>query len=135
MINVSSAAQESVNLDALAGNIHLKEAFSAYAQSKLAITMWSRMMDHKYKDSGPMFIAVNPGSLLASKMVKEGFGVAGKDLGIGADILISCSIDDEFANAGGLYFDNDLGDFASPHQDALDDSLCKPVVDKILSIF
>lgn len=28
---------------------------------------------------GHVFIAVNPGSLLATKMVKEGFGIAGND--------------------------------------------------------
>ncbi len=80
----------------------------AYAQSKLAITMWSRIMAEKLKD-GPMIVAVNPGSLLASKMVKEGFGVAGNDLSIGADILTRATLSDEFANASGKYFDNDSG--------------------------
>ena len=92
-------------------------------------------MGLKYKNSGPTFITVNPGLLLASKMVKEGFGIAGKDLGIGADILIRCSLDADFSSATSLYFDNDLGDFGSPHPDALDEDLCNTVVDKIMSIF
>ncbi len=36
---------------------------------------------------GPVMLAVNPGSLLASKMFQEGFGVDGNDLSIGADLL------------------------------------------------
>ena len=53
--------------------------------------MWSRDMALKLGETRPMIVAVNPGSLLASKMVKEGFGVEGKDIGIGADILIRAS--------------------------------------------
>ena len=46
----------------------------AYAQSKLAITAWSLAMGREFK-GGPSIVAVNPGSLLATKMVKEGFGI------------------------------------------------------------
>ena len=52
-------------------------------------------------------------------MVKEAYGRAGKDLGIGADILTRAALGDEFASSGGQYFDNDSGRFASPHPDAL----------------
>lgn len=71
---------------------------------------------------------MNPASLLGSKMVKEGFGVAGKDLSIGVDILVRAALSDEFANASGKYFDNDKGRFADPHPDALDDGKCKQVL-------
>lgn len=118
VVNLSSAAQAPVNLDALAGRTHLSDDMAAYAQSKLAITMWSHNMALSHRD-GPAFIAVNPGSLLATKMVKEGFGVSGKDIGIGADILIRTALSDEFATATGQYFDNDIGQFSSPHPDAL----------------
>ena len=76
-------------------------------------------------------IAVNPGSLLASKMVHEGYGVAGKDLGIGADILTRAALSDEFSDANGKYFDNDTGHFALPHADARDDHKCKRLVEEI----
>lgn len=118
IINLSSAAQAPVNLKALAGQVRLSE-MDAYAQSKLAITIWSRELAKKLPD-GPVVVAVNPGSMLASKMVKEGFGVAGNDLGIGADILCRAALSDEFAAASGLYFDNDSGQFSEPHPDALD---------------
>lgn len=118
VINLSSAAQATVNLDALTGQVRLAD-MDAYAQSKLAITIWSRELAKELPD-GPVVVAVNPGSLLASKMVKEGFGVAGNDLSIGADILVRAAVSDEFATASGKYFDNDAGRFGEPHPDALD---------------
>ena len=68
---------------------------------------------------GPV-VAVNPGSLLGTKMVKEAFGTVRGEVGIGADILCRAALDDEFADASGKYFDNDSGRFATPHPDALD---------------
>jgi hypothetical protein len=82
--------------------------------------MWSRSLGLSMKDDGPAIIAVNPGSMLGSKMVKDAFGVAGGDLQIGAEILTRASLSDEFAAATGQYFDNDSGQFAAPHVDALD---------------
>ena len=120
VINLSSAAQSPVNLDALSGRVRLSDELEAYAQSKLAITAWSRVMALSSKGNSPAIIAVNPGSLLGTKMVKEGFGMAGSDIGIGAGILIRAALSDEFATASGKYFDNDSGRFASPHPDAMD---------------
>ncbi len=131
IINVSSAAQSPVNLEALAGRVQLTEDFTAYAQSKLALTMWSRSLALSPQGDGLAIIAVNPGSMLGSKMVKEGFGVAGGDIRIGADILTRAALADEFATASGKYFDNDKGQFASPHADALDPQKCQKVVDAI----
>ncbi len=128
IINLSSAAQAPVDLKALTGQYPIDDDFSAYAQSKLAITMWSRYMALNSDKQDPIIIAVNPGSLLASKMVKEGFGVEGKDINIGADLLIRASLDDTFAQASGLYFDNDISDFASPHPDALNDTKCEELM-------
>ena len=129
VVNLSSAAQASVSLQALQGKAGEMDAMDAYSQSKLAITMWSRAMAKS--DNGAMIVAVNPGSLLASKMVKEGFGVAGNDLSIGADILVRAALSDEIAGASGKYFDNDAGRFANPHADALDDAKCQQVVETI----
>lgn len=120
VVNLSSAAQAPVNLQALAGKVRLS-AMDAYAQSKLALTMWSRNLAGQLGSSGPVVVAVNPGSLLASKMVKEGFGVAGNDLSIGVDILLRAALSDEFASASGHYFDNDSGRFSNPHPDGLND--------------
>ncbi|MEJ2177402.1 MAG: SDR family NAD(P)-dependent oxidoreductase [Gammaproteobacteria bacterium] len=130
VINLSSAAQSPVNPRALAGGIELSD-FEAYAQSKLAITMWSRSMALSLKDNGPVIIAVNPGSMLGSKMVKDAFGVAGGDLRIGAEILTRAALSNEFETASGQYFDNDSAQFASPHPDALDTQKINEIVDAI----
>lgn len=64
-------------------------------------------------------------------MVREGFGVAGGDIGIGAEILKRAAISDEFADASGKYFDNDSGRFAYPHPDGLDAHKCQAVADTV----
>lgn len=135
VINLSSAAQAPVKLRALNGQTRLSDN-AAYAQSKLAITMWSRHLAHLLKDKGPVFIAVNPGSLLGTKMVKEAYGMAGGNIQIGANILCRAALDEEFAAASGQYFDNDSGEFAAPHPDALDRGKSAAVVsaiEKVLS--
>ena len=116
VISLSSAAQAPVSLAALRGEEALAD-MDAYAQSKLALTMWSAAMAEAHP-SGPVFVAVNPGSLLASKMVQEGFGIAGNDIGIGADILYRAALSEEFSEASGAYFDNDKRSFGPPHSDA-----------------
>lgn len=118
IVNLSSAAQAPIDPNAMQGAVKLDE-MTAYAQSKLAITIWTREMA-KSLSNGPAVIAVNPGSLLASKMVKEGFGVAGKDMNIGANILAEAAHGDRFKDASGAYFDNDERRFADPHPAALD---------------
>mgnify|MGYP001826110358 FL=1 len=127
VVNLSSAAQAPVELKAMAGQVRLED-YEAYAQSKLALTMWSRHLALELGEGGPVVVAVNPGSLLASKMVKEGFGVAGNDIRIGADILARAALSEEFADASGQYFDNDAGRFNPPHPDALDPGKADEVV-------
>ncbi|MEM9280579.1 MAG: SDR family NAD(P)-dependent oxidoreductase [Verrucomicrobiota bacterium] len=133
VVNLSSAAQDRVDLAALRGERALDD-MAAYSQSKLALTMWSRQLAEQIGSEGPSVVAVNPGSLLGSKMVKEGFGMAGKDLGIGADILHRLSTSEEFDKVSGKYFDNDARRFANPHPDALDDQKCSEVVQTIESL-
>lgn len=135
VVNLSSAAQAPVDTDALTGRVALAD-FEAYAQSKLAITMWSRQLAEELGSEGPANISVNPGSMLGTKMVREGFGAAGKDVGIGADILVRAAVGAEFEGASGKYFDNDAGRFGSPHADALDAGKRAALVgtiDKIIS--
>ncbi len=133
VINLSSAAQAPVNIAALGEANHLSDD-QAYAQSKLALTMWSRHLANKLNKQGPVIIAVNPASFLGSNMVKEAYGTQGKDLKIGVDILVRASISDDFASASGLYFDNDKGAFSDPHPDALNAIKNKTVTEKIEEI-
>ncbi len=134
VINLSSAAQSTVNIDALLGKITNLGTMEAYSQSKLALTMWSMQMAKDVGDDGLIIIPVNPASLIGSKMVKEGFGVEGKDLSVGATILSRLATEDEFSDKSGQYFDNDKGHFADPHPDALDEEKRNEVVRAIKDI-
>ena len=132
VVNLSSAAQAPVDIAAMK-RFQPMEAMAAYAQSKLAITIWSAELAREMPD-GPVFVAVNPGSLLATKMVKEGFGIDGKDLTIGADILVTASLSDAFATASGQYFYNDSGEFAAPHAAAADAGHVRSVMDALAEV-
>lgn len=121
VINVSSAAQASVSLNALQGTETLS-ANAAYAQSKLALTMWSFAFAQKQSDVH--VIAVNPGSLLNTKMAQEAYGKHWSSADKGANILYELALSEEYANATGKYFDNDQGQpkgaFSNAHADAYD---------------
>ncbi|GMG82427.1 SDR family NAD(P)-dependent oxidoreductase [Paralimibaculum aggregatum] len=119
IVNLSSAAQAKVDHEAIFGRVRMSNGM-AYAQSKLALTMWTRALATELGAGGPVLVAVNPGSMLGSKLVQEAFGVAGGDIRIGAEILTRAALSDEFAAASGAYFDNDIGRFAEPHPDATD---------------
>ena len=134
IVNLSSAAQAPVSLDALKGQGQLAD-MEAYSQSKLAITAWSRAMAQSLPD-GPLVVSVNPGSLLATKMVQEGFGIAGSDVGIGADIVYRAAVSDEFEGMSGAYYDNDAKKFGPPHPDALNTGAAQAIMaamDEILT--
>ena len=132
IINLSSAAQAPVDVSAMTGEKQLNH-MDAYSQSKLAITIWSADLAKQLKD-GPSVYAVNPGSLLASKMVKEGFGIAGNDLSVGVDILVRAALSDEFSGMSGEYYDNDAGRFNQPHPAALDANHVSEVMRAIKAI-
>lgn len=129
VVNLSSAAQAPVDLNALSGEAKLGD-MPAYAQSKLAITMWTRHMANAHPN-GPLFSAVNPGSLLNTNMVKEGWGGSDNDVGIGADILVRAALSEEFDGHSGDYFDNDSGHFAPPHPDGLNDQKISDLVQAV----
>ncbi len=133
VINLSSAAQAPVDTAALGEKNRLDDS-QAYAQSKLALTMWSRSLADKLGKQGPAIIAVNPASFLGSNMVKEAYGTQGKDVQIGVDILVRASLSDDFASASGLYYDNDKGAFSDPHPDALDPIKNNAVTERVEEI-
>ncbi|NND00732.1 MAG: SDR family NAD(P)-dependent oxidoreductase [Gammaproteobacteria bacterium] len=133
VINLSSAAQAPLDPSVL-NTPHNSSDDTVYAQSKLALTMWSRHLAQKQGADGPIIVAINPASLLGSNMVKEAYGIEGKDLQVGADILVRAALSDKFANASGLYFDNDRGQFSNPHPDALDPGKIRDLTQKLDAI-
>lgn len=128
IVNVSSAAQAPVNRALMVGESKAINDFDTYAQSKLALIIWTRHLAASLPDDGTVVVAVNPGSLLATKMVKEAFGTPGGDIGVGADILSRAAVSDEFNAASGRYFDNDARRFGDPHPGALDKVHCEAVM-------
>jgi len=117
LINLSSAAQASVSIEALSGKESLSTQ-NAYAQSKLALTMWSTYLS----GSQPFLnvIAVNPGSLLNTKMVQEAYGQFWSSADKGAQIIHKLATSQKFQDSSGKYFDNDQGQFSRAHPDAYD---------------
>ncbi len=118
VVNLSSAAQAPVQATELTKPSTLPDN-SVYAKSKLAITMWSFDLAKTLMSKGPAIIAVNPKSLLGSKMVKKAYGMQGSNIQVGADVLVAAGLSDAFASASGKYYDNDIEQFAPPHPDAL----------------
>ncbi len=129
VVNLSSAAQAPVDVAALKGDVSLSDS-GAYAQSKLALTMWNKHMADTHPE-GPAFIALNPASLIGTNMVRDAYGMDGKDINIGRDIIVKSALDPEFSNRSGDYFDNDRGAFGPPHPDALNMAKIAPVVNAI----
>ncbi|WP_350656616.1 SDR family NAD(P)-dependent oxidoreductase [Psychrobacter sp. S1-30-MNA-CIBAN-0213] len=127
IVNLSSAAQAPISYKAFAGQDRLADK-DAYAQSKLALTMWTMDLADTVAADDINVIAVNPGSLLNTKMVDEAYGQHWSSADKGANILTELAISDEFADDSGKYFDNDIkdgvhgdarGEFGQPHADAL----------------
>ena len=127
IVNLSSAAQVPISYKAFIGQERLDDK-AAYAQSKLALTMWSMHLADRVASDNINVIAVNPGSLLNTKMVDEAYGEYWSSADKGANILTALAVSDEFADDTGKYFDNDIkdgahgdarGEFGKPHADAL----------------
>lgn len=124
IVNLSSAAQSTINIQALEGKTALG-ANEAYAQSKLALTMWSFYLAEQ--EPSITVMAVNPGSLLNTKMAKEAYGQHWSPAEKGVDILYNLSMTD-LAKTG-QYFDNDKGFYSDAHPDAHNKEEIKKLID------
>ena len=119
IINLSSAAQAPVIEAVLRGEEQVSDN-NSYAQSKLALTMWS--FDLAKKEPAITIIAVNPGSLLNTKMANEAYGQHWSSADKGVNILFDLALNDTYKDNSGEYFDNDKGEekgfFSPAHEDA-----------------
>lgn len=129
IINLSSAAQSPVSEAVLTGAEKDSEN-STYAQSKLALTMWS--FNLAKKEPNITVIAVNPGSLLNTKMAKEAYGQHWSPAEKGMNILYDLALSEAHKNDSGKYFDNDKGEnkgvFSKAHTDAYDEAKIKKLI-------
>ena len=89
--------------------------------------MWSLYLAKQEPDIN--VIAVNPGSLLNTNMVKEAFGKHWSSADKGANILYELAVLEDYKGASGKYFDNDRRTFAEAHIDAYD----KTKIDKLIN--
>ena len=126
LLNLSSAAQAPVSEAVLLGKRQGSEQ-GTYAQSKLALTMWSFDLAEKYPNIG--VIAVNPGSLLNTNMVREAYGRHWSSADKGANILYDLAVSKQYEGVTGKYFDNDRGAFGNAHSDAYDKAKIEGLMD------
>ncbi|WP_418513204.1 SDR family NAD(P)-dependent oxidoreductase [Corallibacter sp.] len=122
IVNLSSAAQSTVQKGVLTGDATVN-ASESYAQSKLALTMWSFNFAKQHPNITT--IAVNPGSLLNTKMAKEAYGQHWSPAEKGVDILYDLAVSERHKNQTGTYFDNDRGSYSNAHPDAYDNDKIK----------
>lgn len=115
IINLSSAAQSPVSESVLSGREKVENNLS-YAQSKLALTMWSFYLAKQ--EPNITIIALNPGSLLNTKMVQEAFGQHWSSAEKGMKIMYDLSLGKQYKSKSGSYYDNDKGAFSEAHDDA-----------------
>ncbi|MGD1822082.1 MAG: SDR family NAD(P)-dependent oxidoreductase [Pleomorphochaeta sp.] len=137
VINLSSAAQAPFNVNSIK-TLSPYSNGNVYAQSKLALTMWTFELAKKYGNGLNTFLAVNPGSLLASKLVKDAYGIEGSSLQIGANILYEAALSKKFNTSNGRYYDNDSKCFNNAYIDAYDSKLRNEliiVLDEIIDEF
>lgn len=125
VVNLSSAAQSTVQKGVLTGDATVNDSES-YAQSKLALTMWS--FNFAKQHSNITTIAVNPGSLLNTKMAKEAYGQHWSPAEKGVDILYDLAMSERHKNQTGTYFDNDRGSYNNAHSDAYSEDKIKLLV-------
>lgn len=128
VVNLSSAAQALVNIRALSGDEQLGW-FEAYAQSKTALNAWTKALADKKRDKNITFLAVNPGSLIATKMVKEGFGFSERSVESGAKIITEMATSSTPLEHNGEYYDNDTGSYKKILGEYLNDQSVKEIME------
>jgi len=104
IVNVSSAAQERIAFD----DVMLEKNYDpwrAYAQSKLALAMFTFDLSQQLKDESVTANSLHPGSLLDTKMVRESFGSPQGSAESGAEVEIYVATAPELQGITGVYFE------------------------------
>jgi NAD(P)-dependent dehydrogenase (short-subunit alcohol dehydrogenase family) len=120
IINLASAAQEEIDLN----DLMTKKNFTgmrAYARSKLAVVMYSFSLAERIKASGVTVNAMDPGSMLATKMVSDMGSSAWGSAEDGAKREMHLSISTELNGKTGKYFSE--GVIQQAHIQAYDSTL------------
>jgi NAD(P)-dependent dehydrogenase (short-subunit alcohol dehydrogenase family) len=106
IVNVASAAQQELDF----ANLMLERGYSgyrAYAQSKLALVMFTFDLAREVQGSGVTVNALHPASLMDTKMVREWFGSPRSSVKEGARAVEYLVTAAEVAGLTGEYFDHE----------------------------
>jgi len=117
VVNVASIAQKPIDFD----DVMLEQGydgFRAYAQSKLAMIMATIALAERLDSAEVTVNAVHPGSLLDTKMVREGFGAPQGPVEDGIEAELYLATAPELKGVTGRYFDRLQP--ARPHRQAED---------------
>ena len=104
IVNVASAGQSPISFD----DVMLEwgyDGMRAYAQSKLALVMFTLDLAEELEDTGVTANSLHPASLMNTKMVFETFGSASSNVREGADATVRLAISPELEGITGRYFD------------------------------
>lgn len=104
VINVSSGAQHELDFD----NLMLDRNYNsrkAYAQSKLALIMFTFTIAGQLKDTKIRVNALHPEKLMNTKMVLEAFGSAETTVEQGTEVVLHVATSPTTENITGAYFD------------------------------
>ena len=105
IINVVSGAQEPINFnDVMMENNY--NGSRAYAQSKLALVMFTFYLANELKDKGITVNCLHPASMMDTKMVREGGGKPRTAVQEGVDTVMYVATSPETENITGAYFDH-----------------------------
>jgi NAD(P)-dependent dehydrogenase (short-subunit alcohol dehydrogenase family) len=120
VVNLTSLGQSQLDLNDLMLERHY-DPWDAYGQSKLALMMFTIDLAEELQGEGVTVNAVNPGSLLDTKMVREWRGQGVDDVQQGADAVIRLATAPELEDVTGRFFDQ--GSEARAHRQAYDRSV------------
>ena len=104
VVNVASAGQSPVNFD----DPMLERDYDgrrAYAQSKLALIMFTFDLARQLEGTGVTANCLHPATLMGTKMVFETFGSASSDIQEGADATVHLAADPDLREVTGRYFE------------------------------
>jgi NAD(P)-dependent dehydrogenase (short-subunit alcohol dehydrogenase family) len=107
IVNVASAGQSPISFD----DVMLERGYDgmrAYAQSKLALVMFTFDLAEELEGTGLIANSLHPASLMDTKMVFETFGSASSSVREGTDATVRLAISPELRRVTGRYFDGQL---------------------------
>lgn len=104
VVNVASGAQAPIDFQDVMMEKNW-EGFRAYSQSKLAMVMATFDLAAKLDAKQVTVNALHPGSLLDTKMVREGWGQPMGPVTVGIDSEVYVATHPELADVSGRYFD------------------------------